>query len=217
MHKTGYKEPKVKPGYTESWDWILTRLIWPLAWWKFGTLRKALERVPLLWHIAPHISRRPPPNPSQVLENMPLGFFLPRPTVSRVNSKDTLIPRIDWSYLSEIPRWDFPAAHQSNWEGLPLILPSHHSSLSCFSPPPPLSHTCALQRKSLSFTGNPASVLVDCCHRGEWAENCKASRWLPGSYKHTWFSESFFSKAALSSVVNNLMIFIDMWNLFTTS
>lgn len=171
----------------------------------------------LLYHITLHISRRPPPNPSQFLENSPLGFSLPRPTVSRVNSKDTLIPRIDWPCLSEITRWDFPAAHQSNWEGLPLILPSHHSSLSYFSPPPPLSHTCALQRKSLSFTGNPASVLVDCCRTGAWTENCKSSRGLPGPYKHTWFSESFFSNATLSSVVNNSMLFIDTWNLLTTS
>lgn len=45
----------------------------------------------------------------------------------------------------------------------PLILPSYHffQRVPHFSPPPPLPHKCALQRKSPGFTGNPTSILAD--------------------------------------------------------
>lgn len=107
------------------------------------------------------------------------SFLLPIFTASRVNSKYTLIPASLGLCVSEITRWDFPATHQHNREGLLLIFLSYHSSQrTSFLTSPPLLHTSALWKTSLSFTGNnfhPSRY----CHRGEKTGNFKAEQITP--------------------------------------
>lgn len=95
---------------------------------------------------------------------MALSLLLPRPTASRVNSKDTLIPTIYWSLCIGNHKMGFsshPPDQLRRASSHPPKLPLLPESVSYFSPPSPLPLTFALQRKSQSFTGNPTSVLVD--------------------------------------------------------